>query len=60
VTLKIYRSTTHGRDLFTVAYRDTGNRRVKKSFADLDVAKAEAQASASKIQNGSESTLKSN
>jgi len=52
VTAKIYRSVTRRRELFTVAYRDTNNRRVKKSFADFAAAKLEAQAAAIKIQNG--------
>ncbi|MEP6667845.1 MAG: tyrosine-type recombinase/integrase [Chthoniobacter sp.] len=52
VTAKIYRSVARGRELFTVAYRDTNNRRVKKSFADFGSAKLEAQGAATKIQNG--------
>ena len=38
VVAKIYRSVTRDRELFTVAYRDTNNRRVKKSFASFDAA----------------------
>lgn len=52
VVAKIYRSVTRGRELFTVAYRDTNNQRVKKSFASLETAKSEAQLAATKIQNG--------
>lgn len=52
VAVKIYQSETRGRPLFTLAYRDTNNARVKKSFADLKEAKAEAYAAAAKIQNG--------
>ena len=52
VTVKIYRSEPRGRPLFTVAYRDTNNRRVRRSFADLQEAKIEAHAAAAKIQNG--------
>jgi integrase len=52
VTVKIYESKPRGRALFTVTYRDTNNRRVKKSFADLEKAKTEAYAAAAKIQSG--------
>lgn len=52
VTVKIYRSETRGRFLYTLVYRDTNRARVKKSFADLENAKLEAQAAATKIQNG--------
>lgn len=52
VSVKIYRSATRGRDLFTLVYRDTSNRRVKKSFADLKEARTEAYAVAAKIQTG--------
>ena len=52
VTVKIYRSETRGRPLFTVAYRDLSNRRMKKSFADLKEAKVEAYAVAAKVQSG--------
>ena len=35
VAVKIYQSETRGRPLFTLVYRDTNNRRMKKSFANL-------------------------
>jgi integrase len=52
VSVKVYRSEARGRDLYTVAYRDTNRTRVKKSFADLEIAKVEAYAAATKIQDG--------
>lgn len=60
VAVKIYRSETRGRPLFTVAYRDTNNRRVKRSFADLNEARSEAHAAAAKIQNGQIDVLELN
>ena len=60
VAVKIYRSETRGRPLFTVAYRDTNNRRVKRSFADLNEARTEAHAAAAKIQNGQIDVLELN
>ncbi len=60
VAVKIYRSVTRGRPLFTVAYRDTNNRRVKRSFADLHEARTEAHAAAAKIQNGQIDVLELN
>jgi len=52
VTVKLYRSTTHGRELFTLAYRGTNNQRIRSSFADLKAARVEAYAVAAKIQTG--------
>jgi len=52
VTVKIYRPEIRDRFLYTLVYRDTNRARVKKSFADLEKAKLEAQAAATKIQNG--------
>lgn len=60
VAVKIYRSTPRGRPLFTLAYRDTSNRRVRKSFADLKEAKVEAHAAAAKIQSGQIDVLELN
>ena len=60
VAVKIYQSVTRGRSLFTVSYRDTNNRRVKKSFANRNDAKVEAYAVAAKIQNGQIDVLELN
>ena len=49
-----------GRPLFTLAYRDTNNARIKKSFADLKAAKVEAYAVAAKIQSGQIDVLELN
>ena len=60
VAIKIYRSEIRGRSLFTLAYRDTNNSRIKKSFADLKAAKVEAYAVAAKIQSGQIDVLELN
>jgi len=56
--IKIYRSLTRGRELFTVAYRGLDHQRVKRSFADLHAAKLEAQLIATTIHNGELDVLK--
>ena len=60
VAVKIHRSETRGRPLFTLVYRDTNHRRVKKSFADLSAARTEAHAVAAKIQDGQIDVLELN
>ena len=58
VVMKIYRSLTRGRELFTLVYRGTNHQRVKKSFADLNEAKLEAQRIATSIHNGELEVIK--
>lgn len=60
VAVKIYRSETRGRPLFTPVFRDTNNRRMKKHFANLKDAEVGAYAVAAKIQNGQIDVLELN
>lgn len=58
VAVKVYRSETRGRELFTVAYRGTNHQRMKKSFANFAEARLEAQRIATSIHNGELEVLK--
>ena len=57
VTVRIYRTTNRGSDLFTVSYYDAQGHRRRRNFRDGESARLEAQRVAASISRGESQVL---